>query len=102
VDWVAANNDAPVVIKEAAILFESGSYKDCDAVILVTAPREERIRRVMLRDRTTREKVLQRMDNQWDEEKKAAMSNYIIENTTPEKAKENALSVYKIITSNVL
>ena len=102
IDWVAANKDAPVVIKEAAILFESGSYKDCDAVILVTAPREERIRRVMLRDRTTREKVLQRMDNQWDEEKKAAMSNYIIENATPEKAKENALSVYKIITSNVL
>ncbi len=97
--WVAQHSDVPFVIKEAAILFESGSYKDCDAVVLVTAPKEERVRRVMLRDGVTREKVLERMGHQWDEERKAALSNYIIENVDPEMARVNALSVFKIITN---
>lgn len=101
-DWVAAHKESPFVIKEAAILFESGSHKDCDAVILVTAPKEERIRRVIQRDDTSREKVLERMANQWDEDKKVALSDYIIENLTPEKAKKNALSVFKIITNSIL
>ena len=48
---------SPYVIKESAILFESGSYKDCDYIITVTAPLEERIRRVMLRDKIDRKTV---------------------------------------------
>lgn len=99
-DWAASHGDKPFIIKEAAILFESGSYKDCDAIILVTAPKETRIERVMQRDGVTREKVLERMDNQWDDGQKLALSNYIIENIDAEKAKENAFSVYKIITNS--
>ena len=98
-DWTASHSDKPFVIKEAAILFESGSYKECDAIILVTAPMEARISRVMQRDRVTRDKVLERMENQWDDELKLALSNYIIENDDPEKARENAFLVYKIITN---
>ena len=62
-NWYASQN-APYVLKEAAILFESGSYKDCNAIITVTAPEEIRINRVILRDKTTEEAVRARMQNQ--------------------------------------
>lgn len=79
-EWVSRNAASPFVIKEAAILFESGSYRQCDKVILVTAPQEERIKRVMLRDSTSREQVLQRMARQWNDEQKRQKSDYVIEN----------------------
>lgn len=79
-EWVSRNAASPFVIKEAAILFESGSYQQCDKVILVTAPQEERIKRVMLRDSTSREQVLQRMERQWNDEQKRQKSDYVIEN----------------------
>lgn len=77
--WVA-QQDFSYVLKEAAILFESGSYKQCDKVILVTAPTETRILRVMKRDMVTREEVEARMKNQWEDEKKRELSDFIIEN----------------------
>ena len=49
-NWVQENQNHQIVVKEAAILFESGSYKNCDKVILVTAPKETRIQRVINRD----------------------------------------------------
>ncbi len=78
--WTALQT-VPYVLKEAAILFESGSHKNCDKVILVTAPEEIRIKRVMNRDKVSREEVLSRMKNQWSEEKKRKLSDFIIENT---------------------
>ncbi|MCB0468931.1 MAG: dephospho-CoA kinase, partial [Aequorivita sp.] len=51
--WVSKQK-ATYVIKEAAILFENGSYKNCDMVILVTAPKQVRITRVMARDNTSK------------------------------------------------
>lgn len=89
-EWLALHRNEKVVIKEAAILFESGSYKGCDKVILVTAPRETRINRVMDRDSTTREAVLARMANQWDDEQKAKLSDYIINNENLSEAKVTA------------
>jgi dephospho-CoA kinase len=53
-NWVLNHKDFPFVIYEAAILFESGSFKICDFIITVTAPLESRIQRVILRDNTTR------------------------------------------------
>ena len=69
-----------VVFEEAAILFETGSNKYFDKTILVTASKEERIRRVIKRDQTTREAVESRMANQWPQEKKIALADYIINN----------------------
>lgn len=89
-DWLEKHKETKFIIKEAAILFESGSYKDCDKIILVTAPKEVRIERVMHRDGVTREKVLERMSTQWDEEKKAELSDYIINNIDLENAKKEA------------
>ena len=76
---------APYVIKEAAILFESGSYRDCDFIIMVTAPLEERIKRVMLRDKIDRETVEKRIKNQWNDEKKIELSTFVIENSEIDK-----------------
>lgn len=71
---------APYCIKEAAILFENGSYKDCDITILITAPKDIRIERVLARDETTQDAVLARMNNQWSDEQKIALADIVIEN----------------------
>lgn len=68
------------VIKESAILFESGSFKYCDKIITVIAAEETRIARVILRDKLSKEEVKQRMKNQWSDTKKISMSDYVIEN----------------------
>ncbi len=68
-NWVSMQN-GPYVIKEAAILFENGGYKDCDLIILVTAPKEIRINRIIDRDKTSKYEIKQRMANQWSDEKK--------------------------------
>lgn len=93
--WVQSHSAEDFVIKETAILFESGSYKDCDAVILVTAPEKMRIARVIERDGVTEAQVLERMANQWDDETKIALSDYTIENTTLPEAKKQAQEILK-------
>ncbi|WP_306352505.1 dephospho-CoA kinase [Flavobacterium sp. '19STA2R22 D10 B1'] len=89
-EWVQEHKNESVVIKEAAILFESGSYKDCDAIILVTAPEEVRIQRVMSRDGVKREEVMQRINNQWSDDLKKSLSNYIIDNEDLDLAMKKA------------
>ncbi len=99
-DWVTSHKEEPFVIKEAAILFETGSYKDCDGIILVTAPKEVRLKRVMQRDNTTEEKVLERMAHQWDDKRKAALSTHVIENTDIKYAMEKAFKIFEIYKKN--
>ncbi len=70
----------PFVLKEAAILYESGAYKAADAVITVYAPKNLRLQRVMQRDGVKEEAVLQRMDKQWPESKKLDRADYTILN----------------------
>lgn len=78
-DW-SKEQDSPYVIKEAAILFESGSYKDCDFTILVYTPENSRIKRVMKRDNTTEAEVRARINKQMPEDKKRELSDFVIEN----------------------
>jgi dephospho-CoA kinase len=75
---------APYLIKEAALLFESGSADDLDLVIGVSAPVEVRIRRVMERDGVGREEVLQRINRQLDEDTKMARCRFVIRNNEEE------------------
>lgn len=78
------NNDPPKgIIKEAAILFESGSNTNMDFMIYVYAPQEIRIQRVMERDDKSRASVYSRMQNQWSDERKMALSDWIIRNYDP-------------------
>ena len=99
------SQQAPYVIKEAAILFESGSYRDCDFIIMVTAPLEERIERVMLRDKIDRETVEKRIKNQWNDEKKIELSTFVIENREIDKNLDKIEIIHskivKMTTENV-
>ena len=95
--WLLDNKKYQYIVYEAAILFESGRYKDCDVVITVTAPEEVRIERVLKRDNTTREQVLSRMKMQWNDEKRISLSNFVINNSNLKIAKEEVVKILKIL-----
>lgn len=81
-NWIIENKTKPFTIKEAAILFESGSYLDCDKVICVSTDVNMRIERVVGRDKVSKESVLARINNQWTEEQRIAKSDYVIYNNS--------------------
>ncbi len=78
--WVKVHNNQPYIIKEAAILFETGTHTELDSVILLTAPEELRLRRIMNRDGESEESVRKRMASQWPDEKKAALAWQVLRN----------------------
>ena len=96
-NWLTLHKNQPLVVKEAAILFESGSYKNCDLIITVTAPIELRIQRVIQRDKTTRELVLKRINAQWNDEQRIAKSDFVIENVNPKTTKTEIDKILKIL-----
>jgi dephospho-CoA kinase len=79
-EWAKAHTNQPYVIKEAAVLFESESYKHCDKALLVSAPLEMRLKRVMDRDRVSRAEVEAREARQFTEERKKELADYILYN----------------------
>lgn len=95
--WLMQNQSAPYVIYEAAILFESGRYKDCDLIVTVVAPMESRIERVIKRDNSTRELVLKRINAQWTDEERILKSDFIIENISIETTKLEVDRILKIL-----
>lgn len=78
-EW-ARLQTADLVFNEAAILFETGAYKQFLATVLVVAPLETRIQRVQKRDGLSREAVLQRIENQWPDSTKIHLTPFIITN----------------------
>lgn len=80
-DWVAAGQSNPYLLKEAALLFETGGASALDKVITVTAPDEIRIDRVLRRDpQRTRQQVLDIMSQQWPESRKISNAHFLITN----------------------
>ena len=77
--WTLAQN-TELVFNESAILFETGSFKNFDAIILVHAPKELRIKRIMKRDNSSENEVLKRMDSQFSDEKKYQLTEFRIVN----------------------
>lgn len=78
-NWVK-NQKSEFIIKEAAILFESGSYKDCDLIISVVAKEELRIERVVKRDGLDPNQVRDRIRTQWTDELRIKHSDFVINN----------------------
>ena len=99
-NWVQKHHDHPFIVKEAAILFESGSYKYCDKIITVTAPKSVRLQRVMQRDGISEDQVLARMQNQWTEEDKIALSDFVIQNVNIEDTKSQVDNILKTLKNN--
>jgi dephospho-CoA kinase len=78
-DW-ANSQKSDLIFNEAAILFETGAYRNFDATILVYAPEELRLKRVLKRDIITKEEVLARMNNQMNDDEKRKMTSLQILN----------------------
>ncbi len=70
----------PYVIRENAILIPSNGHLTCDTVLLITAPLEDRINRVMGRSKITREAILERISHQWPDERMLPFCQFVIEN----------------------
>lgn len=91
---------ASYVIKEAAILFETGGAADCDATILVTAPQKLRIERVMKRDKTPKEHVKLRMSHQWSDEKKIPLADFVINNIDWDKTLKKLDEIHRQLVNH--
>lgn len=82
-DFINFKNKLPeksIIVKETALLFEAGINKDLDYTILVTAPIDIKIKRVMSRNHISKEDVEKRMSSQWSDEQKKNLANVVITN----------------------
>ncbi len=95
-NWRLSQN-APYVIYEAAILFESGGYKKCDAVILVTSPQQLKMERLQKRDQSSIDEIEARMKHQWPDEKKRPLSQFEIINKEILNTREQVQIVHEIL-----
>jgi len=101
-EWVKnVKAGVPYVLKEAALLFESDSYKMCDYSITIQAPFETRIKRVMQRDHLTREEIESRESKQFSEEKKSTLADFIIVNDDVQLVIPQVLELHSKICSMV-
>ncbi len=99
VNWLRQYKEEKYTIKEAALLFEAGIYKTLDKVILVTCPVEERVNRVMKRDKADRDSVLQRINNQWPEEEKLKLTDFVLNNDGETLLIPQVLKIHKELIS---
>lgn len=93
--WVRSQSDTPYVIHEAAIIFESGFQGEFDRIIHVSCPREIAVTRIIDRDHFGREEILKRMQFQMEDEKKAALSDFVIRNDGSEMIIPQVLAIHK-------
>jgi len=93
-EWMKAQN-APYTLREAALIFESGINKYLDYVIGVSSPESQRIQRTINRDSVTSEQVLARMKNQWDEDVKMQLCDFIIYNDEEQLVMPQVLALHK-------
>lgn len=98
-DWYQTHHNKAYTLYEAAILFESGSYKLLDKVITVFAPLEDRIARTMKRDNISRKEVLERIDKQMPEEEKMERADFIIYNDHSQPLIEQVLTIHQQLIS---
>ncbi|MFV8226605.1 dephospho-CoA kinase [Christiangramia aquimixticola] len=91
--WRAEQTSA-YIIYEAAILFETGSNKKCDLNILVTAPKKQRIQRLLKRDDSNLTEIEARMKNQWSDARKSKLADFTIDNTKLEQTKLQVAAVH--------
>jgi dephospho-CoA kinase len=96
-NWMKTQT-SPYVIKEAALLFESGSASGLDYIIGVNAPVHQRIKRVMDRDGSSREEVLSRLNHQISEDIKMKLCDFLINNNEQELVIPQVLELHEKIT----
>lgn len=97
--WCLEHSTCDYTLKEAAILFESGSHKLLDKVIAVWAPEDLRIERVKNRSGISREDILDRMGNQWPEIEKLKLSDFVIINDGQQSIIKQVYYIHRLLSS---
>ena len=92
-EWMQQQT-TPYVLKEAALIFESGADKELDLVIGVYSPKPLRIKRVMERDGLSSDEVIKRINQQMDEEKKMERCDFVIQNNEQQLLIPQVLSLH--------
>ena len=90
---------SPYVIKEAAIVFESNSHLELDAVICVSAPLNLRMKRLFKRDNSSEKEMKKRIENQISQEEKEKRSDYIIVNNEKDLLLPQIIKIHKVLLS---
>ncbi|MEQ8555960.1 MAG: dephospho-CoA kinase [Cyclobacteriaceae bacterium] len=94
--------ESPYTLKEAALLFEAGSYKDLDLIIVVSAPEELRIERVLKRDtHRSRKDIEAIISKQWPQEKKESKADFVIYNNGKSLVIPQVLSIHEKILASI-
>ena len=94
-NWLKQHGTYNYILKEAAILFESGSFKNLDSIITVIAPLDLRISRVMFRDDISKSQIESRIDKQISDEEKIKRSQFVIYNNEEEFLIPQILKIHK-------
>ena len=98
--WAKKQN-APYILKEVAIIFENNLQSQYDYIITVIADKEERVKRVMQRDNSSRDSVKAIIRNQFSDQEKIKKSDFVIENNDLEAAKLQAQIIHNNLISNI-
>ena len=98
-NWCQAQTGSPYLIKEAAILFESGTDKGCDKIITVSAPVELRIQRIIQRDKKKKEEIERIIAQQWKEEDKIERADFVILNDESEAVIPQVLEIHQQLSA---
>ncbi|MBF0695506.1 MAG: dephospho-CoA kinase [Flavobacterium sp.] len=96
-EWIKQHQNHKFVVKEAAILFESGSAADCDYIITVTTPLDLRLKRILSRDNTTTELIRKRMASQWTDQQRIEKSDFVVTNIKIEDTLNQINEILKIL-----
>ncbi|MFN8406529.1 MAG: dephospho-CoA kinase [Sphingobacteriaceae bacterium] len=93
--WVSLQHQVPYVLKEAALLFESDSHKRCDYTVLIKAPLDLKVQRVMQRDQVSLEEVQMRINKQLTDEQKQNLANFILINDEQQLLIPQVIALHK-------
>lgn len=100
--WFMQQTNAPYAIYESAIIFKSKTYQSLDKIIGIRASREIRIKRVLRRNKTTRENIIKRMDHQMSDTDRLKKCDYIIdnENTSIDQLNQQIIQIDSLLRSS--
>jgi dephospho-CoA kinase len=100
--WAAQQKNVPYVLKEAALIFEASTHIGLDKIIVVTAPEEQRLKRIISRDKTTEHAVRSRMQHQLSEEEKISRADFVIINDSKHSLIEQVLEIDRALKNETV
>lgn len=100
-NWVESHKGFPYLIKEAAILFESGASSICNVIITVSSPIELRIERLRQRDKKSKAELEKIISHQITDEERISRSNFVIYNDEKQMLIPQVMRLHEVVVSGV-